>query len=73
MNVIFSRAAFARLEDLSPKWIDTKSDLPVNRQCELIGINRSTYCYKPIEASEEYIEEEEHIMACIDEINTNYP
>ena len=73
MNVIFSRAAFAKLEDLSPKWIDTKSDLPVKRQCELLGINRSTYYYKPVEASEEYIEEEEHIMSCIDEINTNYP
>lgn len=71
--MIFSRAAFAKLEDLSPKWIDTKSDLPVKRQCELLGINRSTYYYKPVEASEEYIEEEEHIMACIDEINTNYP
>ncbi len=41
----------------------------IRRQCELLGVNRSTFYYKPAPASEE----KNRLMAEIDKIYTQYP
>ena len=53
--------------------IKPNAELSVSRQCELLGISRSTYYYKPKEPSPEEIEFREMIMARIDEIHTKFP
>ena len=53
--------------------INPNADLPVSRQCELLGISRSTYYYKPKEPSAEETAFREKVMAKIDEIHTKHP
>jgi transposase InsO family protein len=53
--------------------INPDAELPITRQCELLGISRSTYYYKPVEPDLEAIELKERIMARIDEIHTKHP
>lgn len=45
----------------------------MQRQCELLGIKRSTYYYKPKMPSQEEIKRKEDIMAAIDRIHTEMP
>jgi putative transposase len=47
--------------------------LTVKRQCELLGLNRTSYYYVPAEKSEEAREREEHIKGRIDFWHTKYP
>lgn len=53
--------------------INKESELPISRQCELLGINRSTYYYEPIKPDPREQERREQLMAKIDEIHTKYP
>ena len=53
--------------------IDPNANLPVYRQCELLGISRSSYYYKPKEPSYEKEALKETIMSAIDEIHTRFP
>lgn len=53
--------------------INKESELPIFRQCELLGINRSTYYYEPIKPNPKEQERREQLMAKIDEIHTKYP
>lgn len=53
--------------------INKESKLPISRQCELLGIKRSTYYYKPIKPDPKEQERREQLMAKIDEIHTKYP
>ena len=53
--------------------INKESELPISRQCELLGINRSTYYYEPIKPDPKEQERREQLMAKIDEIHTKYP
>ena len=71
--MIFSRIAFAELEDQSHKLIRKDSKLSVRRQCELLGVCRSTLYYKPIPPDEEKHQREEHVMARIDYWHTKMP
>jgi putative transposase len=43
------------------------------RQCELIGISRSTHYYQPRKQSSEATDRKEAIMAEIDRVHTEYP
>lgn len=45
----------------------------MRRQCELLGIQRSTVYYKPAEPSEEQREHEEALMARMDYWHTEMP
>ena len=69
----FFRTAFGQLEDRSPSFIKTNEALSVRRQCELLGIQRSTVYYKPAEPSEEQREHEEALMARMDYWHTEMP
>ena len=53
--------------------INENHELPVKRQCELLGISRSSYYYKPVKPSKEELERKEEIMAEIDRIHTEMP
>lgn len=53
--------------------INPEAELPITRQCELLGISRSTYYYKPTAPDPAEVEHREQIMAKIDEIHTKYP
>src|SRR5699024_3875880 len=47
----------------------TDSDLPVSQQAELLGVNRSSLYYKPVQPSQEEVD----IKHRIDEIYTKFP
>lgn len=49
------------------EWQD--SELPITKQAELLGLNRSSLYYKPVEPSVEEVA----IKHRIDEIYTKYP
>lgn len=49
--------------------IDKKQELPVKRQCELLGIARSTAYYQPVAVPEEDLE----AMRVIDEVHLDKP
>lgn len=53
--------------------INPDAELPITRQCELLGVSRSSYYYKPVEPDPEAVELKERIMAEIDEIHTKHP
>jgi len=71
--VTSSRIAFAELEDPSLKLIQKDSKLSVRRQCELLGISRSTLYYKPIPPDEDKRLWEESVMARLDYWHTKMP
>jgi putative transposase len=47
----------------------THPSLSIGRQCELLGINRSSFYYEPIPESAENLS----IMAALDKLHTDYP
>ena len=49
--------------------IDRKHDLPVTRQCQLLGLNRSSVYYQPMGCSDEDL----LLMQLIDEIHLKRP
>jgi len=49
--------------------IDRKHDLPVTRQCQLLGLNRSSVYYQPMGCSDEDL----LLMRLIDEIHLKRP
>jgi len=51
------------------KLIDKDYSLPLNRQCELLGLNRSNYYYHPVPVSDYDL----FLMSKIDEIYTEQP
>ena len=53
--------------------ISGDSELTIERQCELLGINRSTYYYKRAEQSEEERQEEEKAKGRLDYWHTKMP
>ena len=53
--------------------VNPQSKLSIKRQCELLGISRESYYYKPVEPSNEKIDFEETLMSCIDSIHTERP
>lgn len=68
-----SRIAFAELEDPSLKLIQKDSKLSDRRQCELLGISRSTLYYKPIPPDEDKRLWEESVMARLDYWHAKMP
>ena len=69
----FFRTAFAETGAQFQYKINPNAELPIKRQCELLGISRLTYEYKPIEPTPEAVIRQEKIMGRIDEIHTLYP
>ena len=53
--------------------IQKDSDLSVRRQCELLGINRSSLYYQAVPADETRSAEEEELMRRIDDWHTKFP
>ena len=53
--------------------VKSHSELSVSRQCELLGLNESTYYYKPEGPSAEKLAREEALMAAIDRWHTKMP
>ena len=53
--------------------VRSRSDLTVERQCELMGMGISTYYYKPAGKSAERLEREEALRAAIDRFHTDMP
>lgn len=53
--------------------IERKNDVTITRQCELLGISRSTLYYKPKEMKPCELERIEKLMATIDELHTEMP
>jgi putative transposase len=49
--------------------IESRHEVSIRKQCELIGLNRSSFYYKPVPESEEDI----RIKNLIDEIYTDKP
>lgn len=64
---------FAAADIQSQNWISPTADLPITRQCELLGVSRSTVYYKPVKPDPEAVRLKEEIMAKIDEIHMKYP
>ena len=44
---------FAAADIPSRNWINPNAELPITRQCELLGVSRSTYYYRPIDPDPE--------------------
>lgn len=56
--------------ELKRKWVEPAYEaISIRRQCELLGLNRSTLYYQPISVSDEDIQ----VMCLIDEIYTRCP
>ena len=53
--------------------VESQSDISIERQCALLGLNVSTYYYKPASKPRERLEREERLMAAIDIWHTNMP
>ena len=53
--------------------VESHSDLTVERQCELLGLNVSSYYYKPLPKAADVVEREELIMAAIDRLHMDMP
>lgn len=53
--------------------VSPAAELSVIRQCELLGVPRSTYYYQAVEPDEEEIAYREEMMAEIDQIHTQCP
>ena len=53
--------------------VKNRSDLTVERQCELLELNISTYYYKPVEKTPEQLQREEDMRAVIDKWHTTMP
>ena len=53
--------------------VKSRSDLTVERQCELLGLNVSTYYYKPVEKTVEQLKRDETMRAAIDKWHTAMP
>lgn len=53
--------------------MDGRDELPIERQCKLLGINRSTYYYKAAEPTEAERQEEEKIKGRLDYWHTKMP
>ena len=71
--MIFFRSAFAKQASPSPTLINKESALSVRKQCELLGINRSSLYYRRVQPSKEEMLLKEHLMARIDYHHTNQP
>lgn len=48
---------------------ENNSTISISRQCEILGVARSTFYYKPVEKNDDDIK----LMSIIDEIYTQYP
>ena len=57
----------------SPELIRKNSKLSIRRQCELLGVNRSSLYYKPSMPDDEQIRWKEYVMARIDYWHTQMP
>ena len=56
--------------ELKRQWIEPKYEaISIRRQCELLGLNRSTLYYQPIPVSDEELQ----VMRLIDEVYTRCP
>lgn len=53
--------------------LDNTSEIPIERQCKLLDVNRSTYYYEPIQPTAEAVEYEEYVKSRIDFWNTWHP
>jgi len=53
--------------------VKSRSDLTIERQCELLGLSVSTYYYKPIEKPTEQLAREDSLRAAIDRWHTGMP
>ena len=53
--------------------VKSRSDLTVERQCELLELNISTYYYKPVGKTPEQLQREEDMRAAIDKWHTAMP
>ena len=53
--------------------VKSRSDLTVERQCELLGLNVSTYYYKPREKSPEQLKRDDAMRASLDKWHTAMP
>ncbi len=64
---------FANADCPSPSSVRNEFPLSVRRQCELLGVNRSTVYYEPVPETDEKKQQEEAIMARIDFWHTKMP
>ena len=53
--------------------INVRTDISIERQCQLLEMNASSFYYKPVEKSAERITREDAIRAAIDRWNTKMP
>ena len=53
--------------------VKSHSDLSIERQCELLGLNVSSFYYKPVKKSAAKLEREEALRAAIDRWHTKMP
>jgi len=52
--------------------VSKDEELPVKRQCELLGVNRTSCYYEPKKPSDEEVQREEHIKSRLDYWHTKY-
>ena len=72
--IIFNEAFKSASAGVPPEEIiDPESEVPVKRQCELLGVSRSTFYYKPVKKDKASDRELEKVMADIDTIHTKHP
>lgn len=55
------------------KIVDPESEVTISRQCELLGVARSSYYYKPAMHDKAVDEKRELVMAEVDRIHTEHP
>jgi putative transposase len=60
-------------EDGKKSWVASKGKLSIARQCELLGINRTSIYYEAKKPSSEAIALEEHVKSRIDFWHTKHP
>ena len=53
--------------------VSAHSDLSIERQCELLGLNKSSFYYRPVEKSPDQLQREDVIRAAIDRWHTKMP
>jgi len=65
-----SNRVFLTPNNISNKYLDkSKSEIPIYRQCELLGISKSAAYYDPVPVSSEYLT----LMKFIDKNHTDFP
>lgn len=57
------------LEDKENALEPSHGEISLRRQCELLGVNRSTYYYEPVGPDEDMVK----LMNIVDEVYTAYP